>query len=308
MKSQRDLLPWATLLYVVTVLASLPLTTRGGGGPPPLGLDPALLTIIAQVGTILLPTLIFLALARRPAQELLNLRGLDVVSGVKSFLAGLLCWPMFTCLSTLVLALIGLLHPTTPADAAGPAGPSGSPWLIFLGVVLVAPLVEELLFRGVLLSTFQESLGAHAIWLVGILFGFLHPSFSQALGAVFVGIVAGWLVYRTRSLWAGVLAHLGVNLVGGVMVLLTSLAAPGALEEAAQAENAGSMVWIGALVWAAIGLIMLVPVFFLLRSIARRHPAPEAGGGGLSLKALWAPAAATIGVVGFALYDLLQAA
>ena len=306
MNAKRDLVPWSTLLYVVVVLASLSITARTGAASPPPGFDPALGMIIAQVGTMLLPTLIFVWLTRERAQEMLSLRRLDFKSGLKSFLIGLLCWPMFAFLSTLAVILVALLHPAAPGSSTSVTSQGGSAWLVFLGVVLVAPLCEELLFRGVLLSTYQKRLAVHAVWVVGILFAFLHPSLDQVLGALFAGTVAGWLVYRTRSLWAGVLMHAGTNLVGGALVLLTSLAAPGALEEAAQTADTGAMAWIGALVWGAIGLLMLVPVFFLLRSIARRHAAPEASGGGLSLRGLWAPAAAVIGVIGYTIYDLLQ--
>jgi uncharacterized protein len=306
MNIKRDLLTWSTVLYVVVVLASLPMTARDGRALPP-GFDPALATIIAQVGTILLPTLIFLALVREPAQEMLSLRRLDFGSAVKSFLAGLMCWPMLAFLATLGMILVGLLQPAAPDSSTSMMSQGGSPWLVFLGVVLVAPFCEEMLFRGVLLGVYQKRFAVHAIWLVAILFAFLHPSLDQVLGALFLGMVAGWVVYRTRSLWAGVMVHAGNNLVGGALVLLTSLAAPGALESAAQTGDAGAMVWIGALVWAVIGLVMLVPVFLLLRSIARRHAAPEAAAStGLSWKALWAPAAAVIGVVGYTVYDLLQ--
>src|SRR5512146_135516 len=132
MNVKRDLLPWSTLLYVVVVLASLPMTARAGGALPP-GFDPGLAMIIAQVGTILLPTLIFLVLVREPAREMLNLRRLDFASAIKSFLAGLLCWPMVAFLATLAMILVGLLHPAAPAGSTGATGQSGSPWLVFLG-------------------------------------------------------------------------------------------------------------------------------------------------------------------------------
>jgi len=308
MNAQRNLLPWSTLLYVVVVLASVPMTARTAAGAPPAGIDPGLAMIGAQAATILLPALVFFAASRQPARELFNLRRLDFGSGAKSLLVGLLCWPTFTFLSVLALILVGLLRPAAPINSPSPLSPGGSPWITFLGVVLVAPLFEELLFRGVLLSTYRKALGAHAVWLVGILFGFLHPSLDQALGAVFLGMVAGWVVFRTGSIWAGILVHLGSNLVGGALLLLTSLAAPGAMEAAAQAEDAGTMAWMGALVWAVIGFVLLVPVFFLLRSIARRYPASKEPSPGLSVRAVWAPAAAAIGVVGYTVFELLQGA
>ena len=305
MKPKRDLIAWSTLLYAVVVLASLPITAQAGATLP-YGFDPGLAMIIAQVGTILLPTLIFLALIREPAQEMLSLRRLDFGSAARSFLVGILCWPMFTFLSTLAMILVGLLHPAGADSSSSVASAGGSSWLVLFGVTLVAPLCEETLFRGVLLGTYQGRLASHAIWLVAILFAFLHPSLDQVLGALFLGNICGWVVYRTRSLWSGVLVHAGTNLVGGALALLASLAAPSALEGAAQTGDAAAMVWIGALVWAVIGLVMLIPVFFLLRSIARRHVAPHAAAGiDLSLNALWAPAVAMIGVVGYTIYDLL---
>jgi hypothetical protein len=306
MNAKPNLLHWATLLYAVVVIASLPITQGPGGGPPPAGMDPQLAMIVAQAGLILLPTLIFVWLTRQPPREILNLHPLDFWSGVKSFVLGLACWPIFVFLSTLTQGLMAVINPVPAGGSTAVASQGGSPWIGFLGVALVAPLCEELLFRGVLLSTYEKRFAAHAVWLVAILFAFLHPSFDQVLGALFVGTVAGWLVYRTRSIWSGVLAHVGINLVSALLALLISLAAPGTLEGAAQTGDLGAMVWIGALVWGVIGLAMLVPGFFLLRSIARRHPAPTWPDARLSFGALWSFAIVVIGTVGYTLYKLLR--
>ena len=308
MNAKRNLLHWANLLYVVIVIASLPVTQGTGGAPPPDWLDPGAALIAAQVGLILIPTLLFIWLTRQPLTEMLKLRRLNAWTGVKCLLVGLICWPVSTFLSTLGQVLVGLVNPARPADTVNVLSQPGSPWIAFLGLALIAPLVEEALCRGVLLSVYEERFAARAIWMVGILFALLHPSFDQALGALFVGTVAGWVVYRTRSIWSGVLVHAGANLIAASLVLLITLALPAGVESTAQAQagDMASMVWIGLLVWGGIAAVMLIPWFFLLRSVGKRYapPAWPEAEARLSLNSVWSWVAPVVGTAGYAVYKL----
>lgn len=308
MNAKRNWLHWANLLYVVIVVASLPFTQGPGSAPPPAWLDPGAGLIALQVGLILIPTLLFIWLTRQPLTETLKLRRLDASSGVKCLLVGLISWPTFVFLSTLGQALVGLVNPARTADTVNVLSQPGSPWIAFIGLALVAPLIEEALCRGLLLSIFEKRFAARAIWMVGLLFGFLHPSFEQALGALGVGCLAGWLVYRTRSIWSGVLVHMGTNLVAAAFALLITLAVPAGAESAAQAPagDMASMLWTGLLVWGGIALVMLVPLFFLLRSLGRRHAPPTwpAAEARLSLASVWSWLGALLGTAGYAITKL----
>ena len=306
MNTRQNLLHWSNLLYAVIVMVSLPITLSNT--PPPAWLNPAAGMVVAQVGLILIPALIFVWLTRQPPKEILKLRRLSFGSGVKCFLIGLTCWPIFLFLSTLTQVLVAFVNPAQASGSTNVTSQGGSPWIIFLGVAFVAPLCEEALCRGVLLSTYEKCFKVPAIWMVGILFAFLHPSLDQVLGALFVGTVAGWVVYRMRSIWGGVLVHMGTNLLAASLALLSSLAVPEGVEGAAQTADLGSMAWIGTLVWGGVGLVMLAPLFFLMRSIGKRYPAltwPEAR---LSLKSSWSFAAVVVGVVAYSVYKLLQGA
>ncbi len=310
MNAKRNLLHWANLLYVAIVVASLPITQGSGGGAPPAWLDPGLAMIAAQVGLILIPTLLFIWLTRQPVAEMLKLRRMDGRTGLKCLLVGLLSWPAFNFLSTLGQILVGLVSPAQAAGTVPIVSQPGSPWLAFVGLALVAPVCEEALCRGVLLSVYEECFATRAIWLVGILFALLHPSIDQALGALFVGSVAGWVVYRTRSLWSGVLVHAGANLIGAMLVLLVTLAMPAGVDGATQAQagDMASMVWIGLLVWGVIAAVMLIPGFFLLRSVGKRYTSPtwpEAEARpNLNLNELWSWVAPVVGTAGYAIYKL----
>ena len=90
--------------------------------------------------------------------------------------------------------------------------------LLFMAMaVLVAPLVEETLFRGYLYPLFARSFGiGPGIVLTGVLFGLMHGAqlgwtLSLVTMLVFVGIVFTIVRARTGTVFASYLMHLGYN-------------------------------------------------------------------------------------------------
>jgi membrane protease YdiL (CAAX protease family) len=83
--------------------------------------------------------------------------------------------------------------------------------------VLVAPLVEEILFRGFIFGGVERSWGlAHAVWITAVLFALVHvPQLIGGIPQMFailgVGLVLSWVRARTRSLAASYFIHLGYN-------------------------------------------------------------------------------------------------
>jgi len=75
-------------------------------------------------------------------------------------------------------------------------------------LVIVAPVTEELLFRGIILRGF---LSRHrptvAVVLTAVLFAALHANPWQFVSSLFLGIAFGWFYMRTGSVWLCVLAH-----------------------------------------------------------------------------------------------------
>jgi membrane protease YdiL (CAAX protease family) len=74
----------------------------------------------------------------------------------------------------------------------------------------LAPILEELLFRGLLYKAWEKRLGwAGSMTLVSILFGLYHPLFWSAFAS---SIVFACLYRRTGSLWAPIIVHAIVNI------------------------------------------------------------------------------------------------
>lgn len=100
------------------------------------------------------------------------------------------------------------LNPTWHADAAGSYV---GPWLLIFMVVLVAPVFEEWIFRGLLYRSLRPSLGFVAS-LIGtsLLFTVVHP-LTSSVTVLVLGLVTAWLVERTNRLWPSMLVHIGYN-------------------------------------------------------------------------------------------------
>jgi membrane protease YdiL (CAAX protease family) len=90
--------------------------------------------------------------------------------------------------------------------------------LLLMGMaVLVAPLVEETVFRGYLYPIFAKSLGVlPGILITGVLFGLMHGSqlgwtWGLVLLLTFVGVIFTFARARTGTVLASFLLHLGYN-------------------------------------------------------------------------------------------------
>ncbi len=91
---------------------------------------------------------------------------------------------------------------------------------IFL-LVVIAPLTEEPLFRGIILrGLLSRYRPATAVALTALLFAALHVDPWQLLSAMVAGILFGWMYLRTGSLAMCVLAHAMYNGLGVVFILI----------------------------------------------------------------------------------------
>ena len=97
--------------------------------------------------------------------------------------------------------------------------------MIFLFLVVVlAPLVEEVIFRGMLLSRLRRSFGRWASILISAAaFALIHlidPNAVFAVPSLFlVGIGLGWYALPYGDLSVPIFVHAGVNLTGAVFLL-----------------------------------------------------------------------------------------
>lgn len=141
--------------------------------------------------------------------------------------------------------------------------------LCVLVVGVMAGLSEEMLFRGALLRTMQDSrLGNHAVvWITAFLFSALHMQFYGFVPRMLLGVWLGYLFVWTGSLWVPIIAH---TLNNSTVVLMSYLSNKGVIPEGF-GDNlglpaAGSFPWLATCsLIASLALAISVHAFYTSR-------------------------------------------
>jgi hypothetical protein len=184
----------------------------------------ALTSDVTAYGAAFLLVLLFVKVRRHAPLAALGIRRV----GWRWLLAAL----PFVVLAFLLESITGLLSqslfPQTPANQCVDIRNAyqGALWMAIIGVVMVAPVVEEIVFRGMVFGWLRGRLPV--LWAVVVsaaLFSLEHIGFLQVtlfLPIFGTGVVLAILYHHARSVWPTVLVHGSINLVA-TLVLFNSL-------------------------------------------------------------------------------------
>lgn len=184
--------------------------------------------VVLTVVTIAAAAAVMIALVRRtwPAQwARADLPGFGLVAPARrsAFAAAVLLGVALLLLNGVITRLLSQGHPIhQDVSVLAREVPPGLRVLLALLVVCVAPVVEELVFRGVLLSGLASRMRiGWAIAASAAIFGCIHlPDFRFSWypvpGLILLGLVLAWLRVRTRSLWPSITLHATNNLVAAI--------------------------------------------------------------------------------------------
>jgi len=140
-------------------------------------------------------------------------------------------------------------------------------WIVLIVLAVVPAICEEIAFRGFILSGLRHM--GHkwaAIIISSLFFGAAHGILQQSISACVVGVVIGFLVVQSGSLWAGIVFHCVYNM----MSLSISLRGAELL------EAIPALRWFmepqgGAITyhWSAtiVGAVLAVALLFWLRTL-----------------------------------------
>ena len=106
-------------------------------------------------------------------------------------------------------------------EATASAAFSGELWLVAITVAVMAPIVEEFLFRGLIYTRLKQGMPMVAAVAVSSLwFGAMHGQPLWIAYASLLGLVMVWIFERTGSLLASMAFHFGYNLVAVISMAL----------------------------------------------------------------------------------------
>lgn len=95
--------------------------------------------------------------------------------------------------------------------------------LIVAGITIIgiAPIIEELLFRGFLLRTLSDKIGIY--WgsiISALLFSALHIPWSSFIPIFIIGLIINSIVIRSKSLWPAIAFHIFNNAIAFTVQIL----------------------------------------------------------------------------------------
>ena len=134
----------------------------------------------------------------------------------------------------------------------------------YIVVCILAPLVEEIVFRGAILKSLLKSVKPMwAIVVSALLFSLIHANPAQMPHAFLIGLLLGWMYWRTGSILPGIALHW----INNTTAYAAYRIAP-SMADASMTELFGSTPRI----CLAIGfsLLILLPALFQLHVNMRR--------------------------------------
>jgi hypothetical protein len=223
-----DFFLWLWLLWCVLLLsqfASAPLVHRF----PPASLAAlAIAGIISQIAG--LAAQIFLlkrvpTLSPRPLDTAWMTRRQAVARALRDFLIALPLIFVVNLLWGLTLNGLQYLQPSlqlSPQNVVLLFFENGNPWLLAVIAILIAPVNEELLFRGGIYRFLKSRCRPRlALAITSLLFGLAHANLLEFLPLVLVGALLVRTYERTGRILAPIVFHAAFNAVNIALILLS---------------------------------------------------------------------------------------
>lgn len=174
------------------------------------------ITLFSAILTLAVLTGFFLLRKKDPLREAGLVRTRPVVVGAAASMT-----PALYVLVILVLACLPEAWMESYAEAS--AGLSDTGLFSFLATVIAAPIVEEVIFRGLIQSRLGRVMpGWLAAVLAALVFGLCHGQAVWVGYAFVLGLFFGWFTLRSGSILPSMLAHFVFNAIGHFAVVLES--------------------------------------------------------------------------------------
>lgn len=246
----------AGILFFLTIcleiLTSVLLNIAGSYIPALYDIIPS--TLLSEA-VVLLPSIAFACMTEEKFGEMFPWKRIRVESGVLSVLMMILIFPL-----VMVANLFTMLFVQNTVEAMRPMISRYPMWIMILLIGVLAPVCEELVFRGYIFRSLYKSTGFWPAALISaIMFGMMHLNFNQAAYAFVIGMFFAGLAWASGSLWSSVIAHAVFNSVEVVIMYAAgSLLEPGTADEAeGLLADPGQVASLGIFLLLAAGIVVL---------------------------------------------------
>jgi len=163
------------------------------------------ITILMLLVGLLLPLIIWLKMTNDGFRCNMPNRPLGIVNFLLVVVIGFVVQPIAMFISS-IFSLFFVNDAAAMLNAV-----ADQPWWLMMLAIAVTPgIVEELVFRGYIQTKTTGGIAKVAI-LNGFLFGIMHLSPHQFMYTFVLGVLFAYMVYFTKSIWAGIIPHFILN-------------------------------------------------------------------------------------------------
>jgi membrane protease YdiL (CAAX protease family) len=169
--------------------------------------------IITEFVLISLPAVLYLVITKQRPGEVLRLNPSKFLNFFVVFWIIIFAIPLAAVFNLINLFIVDAVFGKVVVQSI-PVGETGLELLLSILIIAgSAGICEEFLFRGVLQRGFEAFGTAKSILLAAFLFSVMHLDFQKILGTFVLGVLIGFIVYRTNSLFCGMFAHFTNNAI-----------------------------------------------------------------------------------------------
>lgn len=153
---------------------------------------------------------------------------------------------------------------------------------IIIQMVIVAPIMEEYIFRKLLVDRMARYGQGVAVFMSGLMFGLFHGNLNQFIYAFTLGMFLAFLYVKTGNLKITIGLHMMINFVGGVVSTLllraidletyTQIVSSGDANALMQyyADNAVAWMLYGLFAMFVFGMLITAVVLFIVFFVKKR--------------------------------------
>ena len=139
--------------------------------------------------------------------------------------------------------------------------------LLFISMAVIPGIVEEIMFRGIILTNLAPYGKGMAVVASGLLFGLMHMNPSQFFYTTVLGIILGYIYLKTRSIWICIIIHFVNNSLGVIQQIIY---------QCFNTQKATKLMAIMMIIIAVLGIIS-IGVLLIVRARNRKKAPEEIG-------------------------------
>lgn len=178
-------------------------------------------TVVLEVAVIGLPALLYLLYKNADISRVIRLNRIKMeevfsVIGMAIFGYGIVIFVNYIWLWLISKIGMPIIQPNPPVETGGQY------FVALICIAVVPAIVEEFLFRGVILRGYERMGRKAGVIMSGLLFALLHMSIVSLPSIILLGIIISYLVQISDSIVTGMIYHFTNNAIAVTLVYISN--------------------------------------------------------------------------------------